>query len=476
MSKTVLIYDGIDITEADKDSLKENQYVVDNIISFAIANYYIKNKQKIDDKNIVLVRPPQAMMLKAGDKLTVRNLKKVLKMKGYSSVVIPVNDAVDLNKWSGGGHWTVLVWNIEKNSFHHLDSIPGKNIKHAKELAANLMDGDCFDREGNLSGVFIEVEKCGTQKNGYDCGLYVIHYMISMAENNINADSFEEMNPPPEEMNELRKIVNRQIEAEIKIAERRNKPNDEPSSSTNQENSHDIMNDYLANKKKTATQKINNPNERNKTCYKCVRNKNNNGKTGKNDISKERRYETKEETRDCWFFAKKMCRYGNMCRYKHNKLCTNWEEEGDCNIVDCRLSHPEKCKYFFKGICNKRNCHYLHPSVLLIGRRDTQNNRSYQRTTHKVNPRYDHNHTQSYNQDHNRTQSYNQEQGRKFPRSNFGHRTNRGLNPRKMQMGVKWEMRANQNVSQTKQNKSYADATRQNKLNKIMKVIAQNLN
>ena len=126
VSKTVLIYDGIDITEADKDSLKENQYVVDNIISFAIANYYIKNKQKIDDKNIVLVRPPQAMMLKAGDKLTVRNLKKELKMKGCSSVVIPVNDSEDLNKWSGGGHWTVLVWNIEKNSFHHLDSIPGK--------------------------------------------------------------------------------------------------------------------------------------------------------------------------------------------------------------------------------------------------------------------------------------------------------------------------------------------------------------
>ena len=79
-------------------------------------------------------------------------------------------------------------WNLHKFKrkvlhLSNLDSIPGKNIKHAKELAANLMDGDCFDREGNLSGVFIEVENCGTQNNGYDCGLFVIHHMISMAEN-----------------------------------------------------------------------------------------------------------------------------------------------------------------------------------------------------------------------------------------------------------------------------------------------------
>ena len=61
---------------------------------------------------------------------------------------------------------------------------------------------------------------------------------------------------------------------------------------------------------------------------------------------------------------------------------------------------PSGCQKHFdpvcplKGICNKRNCHYLHPSVLLIGRRDTQNNKSYQRMAHKDNPRYDHNRTE----------------------------------------------------------------------------------
>merc|ERR1711874_711099 len=53
VSETILQYDGINITIADKDSLKEDQFVVDSIIAIAIANYQHQNKQKLETNNVV---------------------------------------------------------------------------------------------------------------------------------------------------------------------------------------------------------------------------------------------------------------------------------------------------------------------------------------------------------------------------------------------------------------------------------------
>ena len=96
---------------------------------------------------------------------------KTLGINKAKRVVIPLNDSEQLEEWSSGSHWTVLTWDRETNTFAHIDSIPGQNNKHAKNLASDLLDGSLFDNTGNLQASFRELEEYGKQKNGCDCGL-----------------------------------------------------------------------------------------------------------------------------------------------------------------------------------------------------------------------------------------------------------------------------------------------------------------
>merc|ERR1711874_380775 len=143
-------------------------------------------------------------------------LKKDLNLDKYEYAIIPVNDVVDLKKWSAGDHYSVVIFDIQNNCFYHLNSIAGKNVVHAKELAVNLMDGHSFNCEGKLNATFIEYKKCGRQSNGYDCGLYVIHNMKVAVENLCVPDNYERHVPIDGEIKELRNTIREQIDKEIR--------------------------------------------------------------------------------------------------------------------------------------------------------------------------------------------------------------------------------------------------------------------
>merc|ERR1711874_307983 len=130
--------------------------------------------------------------------------------------IIPVNDVVDLKKWSAGDHYSTLIYDIQNNNFFHLDSIAGKNNAHPKELAVDLLDGNSFNREGKLNATFIEYKECGRQNNGYGCGLYVIHNMKVAVENLCVPDNYERHVPIDGEIKELRNTIREQIDKEIR--------------------------------------------------------------------------------------------------------------------------------------------------------------------------------------------------------------------------------------------------------------------
>ena len=71
-NKVLLKYDGINITKEDKDTLKEGEFLSDTILSFAFAVYESKNKEKLCNSDIILVRPEIAHMLKSSDRPTAR--------------------------------------------------------------------------------------------------------------------------------------------------------------------------------------------------------------------------------------------------------------------------------------------------------------------------------------------------------------------------------------------------------------------
>ena len=91
---------------------------------------------------------------------------KTLGIYKAKMVIIPVNDTEQLEEWSSHTHWTLLIWDRDNNTFSNIDSIPGSNTKHAKNLAAELLDGSWLDNTGNLQASYRELEECGKQKNG----------------------------------------------------------------------------------------------------------------------------------------------------------------------------------------------------------------------------------------------------------------------------------------------------------------------
>merc|ERR1712240_562683 len=188
-------------------TLKQGEFLSDNIISFTFALYESKNEEKMCNNGIVLVRPDMAHLLKNADRPTARQQMKALGIDKAKRVMIPLNNSERQDEWSSGSHWTVLKWDREINTFFHIDSLPGQNAKHAKNLASDLLDGSLFDNTGNLQASFIELEEYGKQKNRYDCGLYVIHNAPAIAKNPVDTESFVDMRPDSEEINQLRKSL-----------------------------------------------------------------------------------------------------------------------------------------------------------------------------------------------------------------------------------------------------------------------------
>merc|ERR1712240_43997 len=262
-----------------------------------------------------------------------------------------------------GSHWTILGWDRESNTYH-IDSLPGQNVKHAKNLASDLLDGSMFDITGNLQARFIELEEYGKQKNGFDCGLYVIYNALAMIKNLTDTESFDNLKPDPEEINQLRKSLDTQIENEIKLKEntcrvkQNSKKNDKPEDTINNQKSdaYTVIDKYVNNKKKTGTQVG----------------------TTKSTQPEAKKNETNYNIKKCWFYARRICRFGENCRFRHEKICKEWNEIGECNTDGCRLDHPAVCRYSIKGTCYRQNCLYIHPSTLARERNNIPNNNRWQ--------------------------------------------------------------------------------------------------
>ena len=346
-------------------------------------------------------------LLKQGTKRQVKDLKKNLNMDENEFAVIPVNDVVDLKKWSAGDHYSTLIYDIKNNNFFHFDSIAGKNNAHAKELAVNLLGGNSFNREGKLNATFIEYKECGRQNNGYDCGLYVIHNMKVAVENLCVPDSYEGHVPMDGEIKILRDTIREQIDKEIRRNEYKgglrvvsvnlideliaNKKATNTIGDCNEKNNRESKGinsgsdtkqkaeaSYVSQRRRNEDDRnvpknnnINNRNESNEQAKNNIRenhkesniNSNTSNADNRNNKSKDN---AENEARDCRYFWRGTCRYGKRCWFRHMELCRDWETRGSCPDSRCKLNHPEKCNKFYAGRCNMVRCNYLHPSELKI--------------------------------------------------------------------------------------------------------------
>lgn len=93
-----------------------------------------------------------------------------LNLPSKTLILFPVNDNPDPTVAEGGTHWSLLVYNRESNEFVHHDSFSGLNSRCARRLREAVKGFVGWDGE---NARFVEA-RTPQQRNGFDCGLFVM--------------------------------------------------------------------------------------------------------------------------------------------------------------------------------------------------------------------------------------------------------------------------------------------------------------
>ena len=174
-SNTVVMIRGIEFTKEDIDSLEDRKYLTCTGISLGITHVIDDAKDIIKENKILFIRPEIAQIFQHGDRESIKQHKEIHKTKEHDWIFYPVNNNKPGEVY-GGTHWSLLIFSRRDHAFYHFDPLDGINEKHAKRMITNLMDEDSYDERGVNLPAFFE-GNCAQQRNGYDCGPYVIQYM-----------------------------------------------------------------------------------------------------------------------------------------------------------------------------------------------------------------------------------------------------------------------------------------------------------
>ncbi|XP_028922484.1 sentrin-specific protease 8 [Ornithorhynchus anatinus] len=168
MDPVVLSYMDSLLRQSDLRLLDPPNWLNDHIIGFAFE--YFASGQFVDcSEQVCFVSPEVTQFIKCTScPEEVALFLEPLNLPQKQVVFLPIND--NSSQAAGGTHWSLLVYEQEKNGFSHYDSHSRSNSVHARQVAGKL---EAFLGKRGDKTVFVE-EKTPAQQNSYDCGMYVI--------------------------------------------------------------------------------------------------------------------------------------------------------------------------------------------------------------------------------------------------------------------------------------------------------------
>lgn len=167
----VLSYFDALLRESDLDVLKGPHWLNDSIIGFYFE-YMNKKIEKLPHINVLLIGPELTQLLKLGDVANYSIFLDPLKAKEKKFLFFPVNDC-ETKDAAGGSHWSLLVFSRPERTFFHFDSSNGFNKDVSRDFA-NDLQGYVLGSDKDVKVVNVP---CPQQKNGYDCGLFVLCFV-----------------------------------------------------------------------------------------------------------------------------------------------------------------------------------------------------------------------------------------------------------------------------------------------------------
>ncbi|KAK7102442.1 sentrin-specific protease 8-like [Littorina saxatilis] len=156
------------LRKSDVDLLAGPCWINDNLIGFAFE-YFEREQFNHSADRLALLSPSTTQFIKfaSGEDLAVALEPLNLPTKEY--VFLPINDNSSVTR-AGGSHWSLMVFVRNKEEFRHYDSGVSSNATIAKDLMDRLQP---YLRASKRGSKFVDMD-CPRQKNGYDCGMYVI--------------------------------------------------------------------------------------------------------------------------------------------------------------------------------------------------------------------------------------------------------------------------------------------------------------
>ena len=297
-------FEVMNISKESLASLERSQWVDDDMIKLSLA---LKQKEinKSTDK-ILFVSPAITQLIRASkDGKAIKETLKGLRITERDWVLFPVSNNNQVDMPGGGTHWSLLLYSRQKNVFYHHDPIFPINFMHATELINKISTADS---SFSINRKNVETPQ---QKNGYDCGPYVMLFANKIVDN-----LSEGLDPNHLVVSEDEASVYR-MKLKEKILREMKKVSAKPDIKRDDTKRHDI----------------------------------------------------------CWRHINYMCWRGVDCRFKHPNLCESLVDGTPCGTGKelCNLYHPEICRnYLWYKVCKWGDrCKYRHIDNMKGHRRES---------------------------------------------------------------------------------------------------------
>ena len=347
MGKTILEYNGINITKNDIESTKEGRWLNDSIMSCGLQ--VLESKYRCKENNITLVDPTITQLIKNHKKNTIKTVIKDIDIKESEWIFFAVSnhndDLMDTAKLgTGGSHFSLLVYNKKRNTFFDFDPMFYTNMVSVDKLHENL-------KEFVVKGSKVENKICSQQNNGYDCGPYTLLFTEKLIQKIIEGEdiSTTRIKVDADEAKGWRLNLQNIILNMIKAQGKGN-------------------NDYntLKDKGKDGSnlQPPSSGNEDNTKKNKTLRDNTNSNSGDKGmDRSNNINMGKGNNNTPCWHHNNRICKFGINCTKTHKPVCEQKKAYGVCRDQKCKLLHQKVCRQYFSfGYCTNNNkCWYTHP-------------------------------------------------------------------------------------------------------------------
>ncbi len=153
--------------QSDVDLLRSAEWLNDTIIGFAF-DYLQRDRFKQFTQDLVFIRPSITQLIKLASYDVLKTTLSPMELMTKKYVFLAVNDNASRVS-EGGTHWSLLLFDRLHRWYIHYDSLAGSNLTAAKAIANSLEPHLHATRR-----VKFDCVKAPQQRNGYDCGVYVI--------------------------------------------------------------------------------------------------------------------------------------------------------------------------------------------------------------------------------------------------------------------------------------------------------------